>query len=770
MEHLLYNPPPRTFRAELRAAAKTGFDIASWPQHEQCYGACPPATPQIPWLGHDHAASSYYGNGGQPQPMLWAFRDLYGAEWDLERMFDAGDLRRANEALLRSPELSEEQVVHRFVAFVQAWLYFGLLEAICRKPVSTAYLVRQGQGDEAWVYSRNLPVVLELMGREMDGLETEFREARLREIRECVGDARRSLEAIRVGFSSLDAPEAFRRALGLIYLIEPALSALFEAISHWTESLLGTEIQVTDREGTFPKQHLERLISKGWCSFVIASADIALSASLLRYIDAVGFVATSQGHWGCTSVRCERNFIKRESYTQRHQPQKCRCKNIKPDLAVALEILDAGCIPVVLFDAVQNTIELGGVHPEDLKTDYLAFSHVWADGLGSCTEVGLPACQIRRLHRLANTHKTIHERGFWIDGLCVPRLEPYRGKAIELMKATYQNATGAIVLDEGLRQLSTRSSDMEVAWSLFASGWFGRLWTYQEGFLPPWVDLEVSDGLIDLSLLIRRLYYFSTVPKASPFPGLFTRDLLAILQKARPLASSLGERSKQKRIADLFNALTRRDSSRPGDQLLVMGLLLGINIRRLLELDGENRWRAFYLSLGQIQWTIVFDQRQKMLTSPFRWAPATWLSAGRDEWLHYDEDLAEITEDGLKISRTILVLSKVQATTGAPLVARAGPYLYEILLPTSEEAVPFQTFNAVIVRHFSDQLPQANLLSNRSVYMKVGIGLIHGSRQQCLQYDFNCGTELQLLGEDEAESINTDPLEGQWKHIPLCFT
>ena len=57
-----------------------------------------------------------------------------------------------------------------------------------------------------------------------------------------------------------------------------------------------------------------------------------------------------------------------------------------------------------------------------------------------------------------------------------------------------------------LRKPSTYSSGLEIGWSLFASEWFGRLWTYQEGFLLPWVDLELGDGLVDLYSLIQNLY------------------------------------------------------------------------------------------------------------------------------------------------------------------------------------------------------------------------------------------------------------------------
>ncbi len=48
--------------------------------------------------------------------------------------------------------------------------------------------------------------------------------------------------------------------------------------------------------------------------------------------------------------------------------------------------------------------------------------------------------------------------------------------------------------------------------------------------------MEVHDGLIDLYTIVQRLYnlYYGQ-PNGNPFPSVFVRELLAILQKVRPL-------------------------------------------------------------------------------------------------------------------------------------------------------------------------------------------------------------------------------------------
>jgi len=60
--------------------------------------------------------------------------------------------------------------------------------------------------------------------------------------------------------------------------IEPAISALHEAVVGFTERELRMEIKsfggINSELFRFPQQYSERLIAKGRCRFVIASAEI----------------------------------------------------------------------------------------------------------------------------------------------------------------------------------------------------------------------------------------------------------------------------------------------------------------------------------------------------------------------------------------------------------------------------------------------------------------------------------------------------------------
>ncbi|KIW67605.1 hypothetical protein PV04_06843 [Phialophora macrospora] len=756
----------------MRDVAQGPLEVTDWSLRDRLYGTCPPADPQILWLGHDHVQSSYlHSPDFEPLPMTLMFRDFYGTDWDTENTLSRHDIHRSHPSL---KVLNVSDAAAATAAYIQSWLYFGLLEAICGRAISVSYLTRSGHGGQDWMYSRNLGILLATWRRGLDAAEPGAQEATLHEARDCAALASTILHHIlkeleRSGFSELRTS---------MLRVEPCLSALHEAVVAFVERELRMEVRsfggIDPESPDVPRPYSESLVAKGWCRFVVASAEIAMSPSLLRSVAAADFKESTKGHENCTAEQCRRNHVELSTYKPMHTVPGCRCAFVRPSIKSVKDILNAGKIPVVQVSRDSDTLTLGAVDIDDADADYIAFSHVWADGLGSSTEAGLPRCQILRLDQLASRQLSFG-RWFWIDGLLVPYKEPYRGKAIQMMKATYQNATGVIVLDSSLRSLSISASTLELGWAVFASGWFGRLWTYQEGFLPPWVDLELHDGLLDLYALIQRLYKSYFDHSASPFPNVFIRDLLAVLQKARPLdrtaRARLDSRPKVRRIVDIFNAFTRRRTSRPDDQLLIMGLLLDIDVRELMKKEGADRWVHFYLSLGEIPWTVVFDRRPKMANYPFRWAPDSWISAGRDVWLHYDDALGTISDRGLKVKLSVLFLEQAHHTDMSALFLEVGELQYELSRTNPSPPPRMDKFNMVIVRYFRHESPPESLEKNSRMLLDVGLGLSEDSGDHSLQYDFSPGWEIHLMTEQrENDSASIQSVQAEWVTRDIWFT
>ncbi|KAK2616629.1 hypothetical protein QQS21_000452 [Conoideocrella luteorostrata] len=742
MEHLTYAPSAREWRRELREAATGPLIVTEWAGYETVHSHFPAREPQFPWLGHDHESSSYYhGDESKAIDAMTAFISLYGHDWDVDGMIDKADVTASHPAL---EQLDATEAAYQVAAFIQAWLYFGFLEAVIARPISSAYMTRTDKGGATHLYSRMLPVLLESWMRRLSSMAQDVAEESLEMAMQCSFRASSALAEIIKDLSNCSDSQAFFKVKSLLLSVEPAMSALHEAVATFVRVNLPSGTRSFNLSGSpLPKTYSESLIRKGWCRFIVANAEKALTAAFMRFLDTAGFVGTTSGHEHCVAHACYRNNIDTANYAPQHWVNGCQCDFIKPDLAAVLHILDRGQIPVVRLSDHGLSLDLGALDPDE-KADYAAFSHVWADGLGSTTDAGLPTCQVQRLHKLAK--KRTGEGYFWIDALCVPKQQPQRTEAIKLMMQTYENATGVILLDRGLRSLSMGNSDLEVGWSLVASSWFGRLWTYQEGFVARWVDMDVSDGMIDLDALVQRLYrrYFER-PEGNPFPSILSIELLAMLQKARPLDSQHPRRPLSRRLVDLFNAMTRRLTSRPTDQFLVIGLFLGLD----LNCNGD---------------------------VSFTWAPSTWISTGGDQWLHYNDEEASITENGLIVTLRVLVLQeRVETNFSRVVLQTMEPHFYELSRGenSTETSPKLSEFNVLIARYAVGEDPEDVLYDTRSVLQEAGLGLkdeILEDETVPLSHDFTTGYDIrEIVDMRELEQDTSPKIEASWTQLKCCF-
>lgn len=160
--------------------------------------------------------------------MMVAFVNMYGPDWDIEALFKHVNIRLGHPALR---ELDASEAVRRTAAFIQAWLYFGLLEAIIAKPISSTYMIRADGNCTEYLYSRTLPVLLGFWAKRLLMIETEFRETALQLTRECALRASFILVEIITEASHHNGHEPLSELKSLLLSIEPTLTALHEAIA-----------------------------------------------------------------------------------------------------------------------------------------------------------------------------------------------------------------------------------------------------------------------------------------------------------------------------------------------------------------------------------------------------------------------------------------------------------------------------------------------------------------------------------------------------------
>ena len=280
-----------------------------------------------------------------------------------------------------------------------------------------------------------------------------------------------------------------------------------------------------------------------------------------------------------------------------------------------------GSFPLVeLSDWVTSPDEIGCVGtPLPIKqwekgSAYVAFSHVWIDGLGSDTERGLPSCQISALQGYAA--KVAGTSLIWIDALCIPLDPSYRKKAIQMMFDIYKQSSTAIVLDAGLRSynLSLESSAREVGIRLPTCVWMHRLCTLPECLLPPDVYIVFEREICSLEELLLKVLE----DRQFPIEYTITRVLSTFM-------SFKGD--KKIPLGAIQNVLSGRDTSKLDDETLAIGPLLDLSISKLLDLTGEERVAEFWSIVKVVNRLEVFLICPRLAKPGFRWAPKSMMSS-----------------------------------------------------------------------------------------------------------------------------------------------
>lgn len=382
-----------------------------------------------------------------------------------------------------------------------------------------------------------------------------------------------------------------------------------------------------------------RFLEAGWC--------ISQTARMLvpgnNYLQTLHFLASldqpgSDGiHQFCDEQRCLVNQTNVSNYQTRHTKRDCKCEELLVDSDSVFGILKTGSFPLLRLKESQNLDGISiDVVPSDGASQYVALSHVWADGLGNARRNALPRCQLSFLKSLITKLSTaagqpVADLLFWCDTLCCPvQSKEAKDLALSQMRRTYEMASHVLVLDSSLRLYSAESFDHEELCSrVLSCSWMSRLWTLQEGVLArvgqrlwfQFQDEAVNSCVLEQNAL-RNLN--SSVGRRGiasyTFSGIFSFGLF--FQKG-PDNLGVGIRA-------IDDALQGRAVSVEIDEPLVIGTLLGLDMSKIIDGPEESRihrmWSLMPSATRGIPRDILFRVCPRLKESGFRWAPATMLN------------------------------------------------------------------------------------------------------------------------------------------------
>ncbi|RPD58599.1 hypothetical protein L226DRAFT_572873 [Lentinus tigrinus ALCF2SS1-7] len=551
------------------------------------------------------------------------------------------------------------------LALWQSALSFGVLEAILDMHIPERLLLCQTDCSIAFS-SHNMCILCVELLRDLKSAGKQTRGARARSIKDVLTRALLALDEAALPWK--DSRGIFRDtgltkddAAEMICSLTTLSTGLYIAVhSICRKELIWADADSRERTHTLPKRSevsagsatyvLQRkMIAAGWCPFTVHGVTHdSLALALLAFACArKPFVRKAQvEHTSCTSARCIIRDIDSAGYTTQHTPDACSCPFVSPPLSAISDLLLKNEVPVLTYDGHNLSVRRAGDRP------YVAISHVWADGLGSTTEHGLPMCQVMRISTAA--HKLIPSGAFWIDSLCVPGKVDLRKRAIRLMAQTYRLAEKVLVFDTGIRSMCSMAQSMDENYlRIMTSTWVQRVWTLQEALLSRELYFEFSDGLV-ASWEIFLPPSHGLINLYSPIRNDFLMSPSLRFLHHDTTGTWSDARYTFHQIAGL---LMRRTTSKPEDETVAVAGLLNVDVALLLDEHGQDaRMRIFLLQVRTLPAAIALVDAPVRLSFPgFRWAPRSF--SGIEEEIFRGSGMATCTADGLTTDQELTIIS-----------------------------------------------------------------------------------------------------------------
>lgn len=341
---------------------------------------------------------------------------------------------------LRDEALLNLQPIERRQAFVQEWLYFVFVEEVLRLvdiPVHLeefiAHSDEQGPTVNSACLTKHIVAWRDKATHPSFDKATVSKRLRIQFVK--VAGELQKLSRTELGISSV--------ALSIMVLLETPSTAC------------SVICEIGYDDGYWVNVHHDipklRLREQGWCSNKINMLKHTLNTSRLYIASNLkGTDRSNATHESCTEYYCQANNIDRKTYKPKHVEAEWTCPEVSltpESLAIAL---DTGGYPVIQVlesgaRPFQSELSVRTYSASTEHAPYVAFSHVWSDGIGNLQANGLPACQLRRLGRLAaELYPNNKEPPFiWLDTLCGPYCNDEASRrrlAIGRMHETYRCA------------------------------------------------------------------------------------------------------------------------------------------------------------------------------------------------------------------------------------------------------------------------------------------------------------------------------------------
>ncbi|RDW87257.1 hypothetical protein BP5796_02951 [Coleophoma crateriformis] len=545
-----------------------------------------------------------------------------------------------------------------FLAFLQRWLYFGLLECTSGRQVNISSFTEHGQylssqkllehAHECWDLKPDAEHIRAAMRHSTHIHLHLFGHRKLPETPDTHLPTKIRLQTFIEKVPTVDP----RDPANVI-----ATSLLLDFLSNFLPHRWDRHLQrsVNDPKLLEPRTGpLWRDLEKnGWCPSEIAAMVDRFSVSGVFFMTKIRPPNAEEHQQGasCAYYRCGLRQLNDATYQTKHDSGclgSCGFVHAEPEKLASI-LVDKDTIPLIdastEWSNQQKTREIH-LDPWYVAKSFVAISHVWADGLGNPNANALPRCQMARLSRMVQKLTGNKKTLFWLDTICVPpdsalgneneassaaqRQRVAQNQALTKMRQTYEASDYILVLDSWMfLEAESKMTDVEKLMRIFCSGWNSRLWTYQEGALAKRLFFELKDGPYDVDQAILRIREFKdrSIMYTIQGPLLIQYDSLRGFRDQKP-------RNVEK-IKFLAIALSFRKTSVAADEALCLSTLMGFNVQEILDVKAPDptvaealanaRMKKFWTMFDQIPLAMIRFDGPTLPENGWTWAPASLL-------------------------------------------------------------------------------------------------------------------------------------------------
>lgn len=512
-----------------------------------------------------------------------------------------------------------------FEAFCQTWLFFGLINELLGNSCNSADFVQAGKiGDCRIISTSRLPMLIEQwISSVQNGPSTMTYE----HVAKCLRLTHTTLLAAGPEFD----PSVKFCIASVGELFEYAANKAFRIENLVLDNRCPASWPILFGEATW----VDRFGKSGWCPSQIEIMVRSTKSLQSMYFFASMHNSVSAGRHGlCDNLKCVAYQTNLKDYHTQHVNEACRCKELCIDATILDAVVTTGSLALLRIREEKTldelTVEIVASRP---GFEYLALSHVWADGLGNINRNALPRCQLLYLRKLTQALRAKlspdnpeAELLFWCDTLCCPAT-PGEGKnrVLAQMKYVYEQAACVLVLDSSLRAYERKvMSSEETCARIITSGWMRRLWTLQEGALSDiqgkrrfW--FQFRDEPVHLRVLWHEIVNLYNDGWGQ---GGLAVDILLGISSIRNFLHSAD-------LATLDAAFQHRSVSVSSDEPLLIGTLLGLDVAGILNGSDETRihrmWSLMPAAVRGIPKSIIFRLGPRLKEEGYRWAPSSML-------------------------------------------------------------------------------------------------------------------------------------------------